>query len=69
VAEEIRAGMVADVLVVSVAEGGSVDDGDSPVLPESTKIPVLSEMSGTVSAIAVKPGDVVQEGDLIAVVG
>jgi biotin carboxyl carrier protein len=32
------------------------------------EIPVLSEVSGTISTIAVKPGDVVEEGDLIAVV-
>ncbi|MEV0698118.1 biotin/lipoyl-binding carrier protein [Saccharopolyspora sp. NPDC050389] len=69
-AEEIRAEMVANVMTVSVAEGDSVNDGDSLVLLESMKmeIPVLSEVSGTVSTVAVKPGDVVQEGDLIAVV-
>ncbi|MGW3472623.1 biotin/lipoyl-containing protein [Saccharopolyspora sp. NPDC000995] len=56
--------MVANVLAVSVGEG------DSLVLVESMKMqtPVLSEVAGTVSAMAVKPGDVVQEGDLIAVV-
>ncbi|MCI2416766.1 biotin/lipoyl-binding carrier protein [Saccharopolyspora sp. K220] len=69
-AEEIRAEMVANVMAVSVAEGDSVNDGASLVLLESMKmeIPVLSEASGTISTLAVKPGDVVQEGDLIAVV-
>jgi acetyl-CoA carboxylase biotin carboxyl carrier protein len=32
------------------------------------EIPVITEADGTVSKIAVKEGDVVQEGDLIAVV-
>lgn len=69
-AEEIRAEMVANVMAVSVGEGDSVGDGDELVLLESMKmeIPVLSEVAGMVSAMAVKPGDVVQEGDLIAVV-
>jgi biotin carboxyl carrier protein len=32
------------------------------------EIPVLSEVQGTVSKLAVAEGDVVQQGDLIAVV-
>jgi biotin carboxyl carrier protein len=32
------------------------------------EIPVLAEVAGTVSALGVSEGDVVQEGDLIAVV-
>ncbi|GAA2348884.1 biotin/lipoyl-binding carrier protein [Saccharopolyspora halophila] len=69
-AEEIRAEMVANVMAVSVSEGDDVEDGDSLVLLDSMKmeIPVLSETTGKVSAVAVEPGAVVQEGDLIAVV-
>lgn len=69
-AEEIRAEMVANVMSVSVATGDRVGDGDSLVLLESMKmeIPVLSERSGTVAQVAVRAGDVVQEGDLIATV-
>lgn len=69
-AEEIRAETVANVMAVSMSEGDAVHDGDSLVLLESMsmEIPVLSEVSGTISTIAVKPGDVVDEGDLIAVV-
>ena len=33
------------------------------------EIPVLSETDGTLSELAVNEGDVVQEGDLIAVIG
>ena len=41
------------------------------VILESMKmeIPVLSESDGVIQSIAVNEGDVVQEGDLIAVVG
>lgn len=69
-AEEIRAETVANVMAVSMSEGDAVRDGDSLVLLESMsmEIPVLSEVSGTISTMVVKPGDVVQEGDLIAVV-
>ena len=69
-AEEIRAEMVANVMTVSVAEGDTVGGGDPLVLLESMKmeIPVLTEAPGRVSSVAVRAGDVVQEGDLIAVV-
>ncbi|HEX7661873.1 MAG TPA: biotin/lipoyl-binding carrier protein [Pseudonocardiaceae bacterium] len=69
-AEEIRAEIVANVMDVLVAEGGRVGDGDTVVLLESMKmeIPVLVEAGGTVTKLAVHQGDVVQEGDLIAVV-
>jgi acetyl-CoA carboxylase biotin carboxyl carrier protein len=32
------------------------------------EIPVIAEMAGTVSALHVSEGDVVQEGDVIAVI-
>ncbi len=69
-AEEIRAEMVANVLKVVVSEGARVSDGDTLVLLESMKmeIPVITEVDGTVVAVAVTEGDVVQGGDLIAVV-
>ncbi len=69
-AEEVRAEMVANVWKIVVAEGDSVDDGDTLVILESMKmeIPVIAETAGTVSSLAVSEGDVVQEGDLIAVI-
>jgi biotin carboxyl carrier protein len=69
VAEEIRAEMVANVWKVVVAEGASIEDGDTLVILESMKmeIPVVAEMAGTVAALHVSEGDVVQEGDVIAV--
>ena len=70
-AEEIRAEMVANVWKVVVAAGDPVEDGDTLVILESMKmeIPVVTEIAGTVTAVHVNEGDVVQEGDVIAVVG
>jgi acetyl-CoA carboxylase biotin carboxyl carrier protein len=70
-AEEIRAEMVANVWKVVKAEGDEVTDGDTLVILESMKmeIPVISEADGVVTTMAVNEGDVVQEGDLIAVIG
>jgi biotin carboxyl carrier protein len=62
--------MVANVWKVVVAQGDSVTDGDTLVILESMKmeIPVLAEGDGTVSTLHVSEGDVVQEGDVIAVI-
>lgn len=67
---EVRAEMVANVWKVVAAEGAAVADGDTLVILESMKmeIPVLAEGSGTLTKLAVGEGDVVQEGDLIAVI-
>jgi acetyl-CoA carboxylase biotin carboxyl carrier protein len=69
-ADEIRAEMVANVWKVVAAEGDQVADGDTLVILESMKmeIPVLAESDGKLAQLAVNEGDVVQEGDLIAVI-
>jgi acetyl-CoA carboxylase biotin carboxyl carrier protein len=68
---EVRAEMVANVWQVVTSEGAEVDEGDTLVILESMKmeIPVIAETPGTVTKLAVAEGDVVQEGDLIAVIG
>ncbi len=70
-ADEIRAEMVANVWKVVKSVGDPVEEGDTLVILESMKmeIPVIAEIDGVVQQIAVNEGDVVQEGDLIAVVG
>jgi biotin carboxyl carrier protein len=70
VAEEIRAEMVANVWKVVASAGDSVSEGDTLVILESMKmeIPVLCDSDGVVAELAVNEGDVVQEGDLIAVI-
>jgi acetyl-CoA carboxylase biotin carboxyl carrier protein len=67
-AEEVRAEMVANVFKLMVAPGDMVAEGDTLVILESMKmeIPVIVEVSGLVSKVAVHEGAVVQEGDLIA---
>jgi biotin carboxyl carrier protein len=62
--------MVANVWKIVVAEGDTVEDGDTLVILESMKmeIPVLAEDAGTVVGLKVAEGDVIQEGDLIAVI-
>ncbi|SEH03756.1 Biotin-requiring enzyme [Nonomuraea solani] len=62
--------MVANVWKVVVKEGETVSDGDTLVILESMKmeIPVLAEDDGTVVQLKVSEGDVIQEGDLIAVI-
>jgi acetyl-CoA carboxylase biotin carboxyl carrier protein len=70
-AEEVRAEMVANVWKIVAAAGDSISEGDTLVILESMKmeIPVLAEAAGTLTELAVNEGDVVQEGDLIAVIG
>jgi acetyl-CoA carboxylase biotin carboxyl carrier protein len=67
---EVRAEMVANVWKIVAAAGDPVADGDTLVILESMKmeIPVLAEGGGTLTRLAVAEGDVVQEGDLIAVI-
>jgi len=67
---ELRAEMVANVWKVVAAEGDAVSDGDTIVILESMKmeIPVICESDGTLSQLAVTEGQVVQEGDLIAII-
>jgi len=68
---EVLAEMVANVWKVLAAPGDAVSAGDAIVILESMKmeIPVESPVSGTVLEMRVQEGAVVQEGDVIAVVG
>ena len=69
-AHEVYAELVANVLKVSAKAGDKVGPEDTLLLLESMKmeIPVAAEVQGTVAEIAVNEGDVVTEGDLLAVV-
>jgi acetyl-CoA carboxylase biotin carboxyl carrier protein len=70
VATNVEAEMVANVWKVLVQEGATVSAGETLVILESMKmeIPVESPVDGTVSAVKVEEGGVVQEGDVIAVI-
>jgi acetyl-CoA carboxylase biotin carboxyl carrier protein len=67
---EIRAEITANVWQVVVEEGQMVAEGDEIVILESMKmeIPVVTETPGVVRELYVAPEDVVQEGDLIALI-
>jgi len=68
-ANEIVAEMVANVWKVVAAPGTVLAVGDTVVILESMKmeIPVLAEAPGTLTELRVREGDVVQEGDILAV--
>jgi len=69
-ATNVEAEMVANVWKVLVQAGATVASGDTLVILESMKmeIPVEAPVDGTVSAVNVQEGGVVQEGDVIAVI-
>jgi acetyl-CoA carboxylase biotin carboxyl carrier protein len=64
----VNAELVANVMQVVATAGDTVEPHDTLVILESMKmeIPVPAEVAGTVVEIAVKEGDVVTEGDLLA---
>lgn len=66
----VEAEMVANVWKVLVFVGQQVAEGETLVILESMKmeIPVEAPAGGTVTALNVQEGGVVQEGDVIAVV-
>ncbi|CAN5151632.1 MAG: biotin/lipoyl-binding carrier protein [Nocardioidaceae bacterium] len=68
-ASEIVAEMVAHVWRIVAAPGDVLAAGDTVVILESMKmeIPVLTEHAGRVAELRVDEGDVVQEGDILAV--
>ena len=68
--EEVVAEMVANVWKVVVGEG-DVGEGDTICILESMKmeIPVEATAAGTISELKVTEGGVVQEGDVIAIIG
>ena len=66
----VVAEIVGNVLSVAVKQGTPVVAGDTIVVLESMKmeIPVLTEHGGVITDLTVHVGDVVQEGDVLAVV-
>ena len=69
--QTIRAEMVASVHTIVADVGDSVDVGDTLLILESMKmeIPVVAEVDGEIAEVAVKTGDVVQEGDVLVILG
>lgn len=69
-AAELVAEMVANVWKLVAEPGQRLEAGDTVLILESMKmeIPVLVELGGTLTEVRVREGDVVQEGDILAVV-
>ena len=66
----VRADLVSSIHSVLVELGQQVVIGDEVVILESMKmeIPVLAEVTGTITEISVGVGDVVREGDVLVVI-
>lgn len=67
---EVKAELVGNLWKIVVEVGQEVAEDDTLMILESMKmeIPVTSPVAGTVKEIRVKEGDVVQEGQTVAVV-
>jgi acetyl-CoA carboxylase biotin carboxyl carrier protein len=67
---EVRAELVGNVWKVEAHEGDQVEEDDILLVLESMKmeIPVTAPSAGTVREIRVKEQDVVQEGQVLAVI-
>jgi acetyl-CoA carboxylase biotin carboxyl carrier protein len=66
----VVAELVANVLKVTARAGDTVGPEDTLVILESMKmeIPVLAEVAGTIVELKVVEGEVVRDGDPIAVI-
>ena len=67
---EVKAELVGNLWKIVVEVGQRVEEDDTLMILESMKmeIPVTSPIAGTVTEIRAKEGDVVQEGQTLAVV-
>jgi acetyl-CoA carboxylase biotin carboxyl carrier protein len=67
---ELTAPIAGKVWKINMAVGDKVDMDDEVIILEALKMetPIFCEHSGTVSAIKVKEGDAVEEGDILAVI-
>lgn len=67
---EVVAEMVASVSAVMVAAGQRVAAGETLVVVESMKmeIPVPAPVDGTVIELKVAARDVIEEGDILAII-
>jgi acetyl-CoA carboxylase biotin carboxyl carrier protein len=67
---EVKAELVGNLWKIVTEVGQQVEEDDTLMILESMKmeIPITSPLTGTVTEILVKEGDVVQEGQTVAVV-
>jgi acetyl-CoA carboxylase biotin carboxyl carrier protein len=67
---ELTAPIAGNVWKVNIAVGDKVAMDDEVIILEALKMetPIYSEEAGTVAEIRVKPGDAVNEGDVLVVI-
>ena len=67
---EVKAELVGNVWKITSKPGDKVAEDDVLMILESMKmeIPITSPISGTIKEIRVREGEVVQEGQTVAVV-
>ena len=67
---EVKAELVGNLWKIVVAVGQAVEEDDTLMILESMKmeIPITSPTSGTVAQILVAEGEVVQEGQTVAII-
>jgi acetyl-CoA carboxylase biotin carboxyl carrier protein len=67
---DVKAELVGNLWKIVVEVGQQVEEDDTLMILESMKmeIPITSPVTGTVREIRVKEGEVVQEGQTVAVV-
>ena len=67
---EVKAELVGNLWKIVVEVGQRVEEDDTLMILESMKmeIPITTPVSGTVTEIRVQEGEVVQEGQTVAVV-
>ncbi|MFI5287255.1 MAG: biotin/lipoyl-binding carrier protein [Candidatus Dormibacteria bacterium] len=67
---EVRAELVGNLWKIVVEVGQAVEEDDTLMILESMKmeIPITTPTSGTVKEILVTEGEVVQEGQTVAVI-
>lgn len=63
----IESDMIAVVWKILVAEGDTVQDGDTVMILESMKmeIPIEAEIAGTITKLHVTEGSTVNDGDVL----
>jgi acetyl-CoA carboxylase biotin carboxyl carrier protein len=67
---EVKAELVGNLWKIVTEVGQQVEEDDTLMILESMKmeIPITSPVTGTVREILVREGDVVQEGQTVAVI-
>ena len=67
---EVKAELVGNLWKIVVAVGQAVEEDDTLMVLESMKmeIPITTPVSGTVAQILVAEGEVVQEGQTVAII-